>query len=267
MSEATPNEKPEAIRKALNLIGDTWPRFNLGDAWHDLFVRRFKDETWEDLQRALEAVKLSSDGIEPELSQVVRELEEIKQARLGVSIFKNIAKVKALWPSAGLKAEWISLFRREFENKNPVWVDEAIDAVKKQRSSHVPEIKWFVDAFEERRAAESRKTRAATTQPESFEELLDWLRSQPISKEERARLKEEWLAREREEVEAERMKIRHWMADLHPSAIDQIREAMRKIDFLRTLAKGTERPVSDWPAFTLGMAHAVAIRDGIGGAR
>ena len=48
---------------------------------------------------------------------------------------------------------------------------------------------------------------------------------------------------------------------------DQIREAMRKIDFLRTLAKGTERPVSDWPAFTLGMAHAVAIRDGIGGAR
>jgi hypothetical protein len=40
---------------------------------------------------------------------------------------------------------------------------------------------------------------------------------------------------------------------------------MRRIAFLRTLAKGTERPVAEWPAFTLGMAHAIAVRDGLTG--
>ena len=180
---------------------------------------------------------------------------------------RNLERVLGLWPSAGLTADWKGLFLSRFREVNQDWLRIAIENVKLSKGSHVPELKWFVEAFEERRAAESRKTLAATAQPKSFEDLLDWLRVQQISNEERARLKEEWLAREREEVEAERMKIRHWMADLHPSAIDQIREAMRRIDFLRTLAKGTERPVAEWPAFTLGMAHAVAIRDGIGGAR
>lgn len=163
---------------------------------------------------------------------------------------RNLERVLGLWPSAGLTADWKGLFLSRFRDLNQDWLRTAIENVKLAKGSHVPELKWFAEEFEQVKRHASAVAR-----------------DEPRTLEDRARAKAIALERDREEVEAERMKIRHWMADLHPSAIDQIREAMRKIDFLRTLAKGTERPVSDWPAFTLGMAHAVAIRDGIGGAR
>ena len=163
---------------------------------------------------------------------------------------RNLERVLGLWPSAGLTADWKGLFLSRFRDLNQDWLRTAIENVKLAKGSHVPELKWFAEEFEQvRRHASSVG------------------RDEPRTLEDKARAKAIALEREREEVEAERMKIRHWMADLHPAAIDQIREAMRRIDFLRTLAKGTERPVADWPAFTLGMAHAVAIRDGIGSAR
>ena len=163
---------------------------------------------------------------------------------------RNLERVLGLWPSAGLTADWKGLFLSRFRDLNQDWLRTAIENVKLAKGSHVPELKWFADEFEQvRRHASSVG------------------RDEPRTLEDRARAKAIALERERDEVEAERMQIRHQMADMHPSAIDQIREAMRKIDFLRTLAKGLDKPVAEWPAFTLGQAHAIAVRDGIGGAR
>lgn len=163
---------------------------------------------------------------------------------------RNLERVLGLWPSAGLTADWKGLFLSRFRDLNQDWLRTAIENVKLAKGSHVPELKWFAEEFEAvRRHASSVG------------------RDEPRTLEDRARAKAIALEREREEVEAERMQIRHQMADMPPSAIDQIREAMRKIDFLRTLAKGLDKPVVEWPAFTLDQAHAVAVRDGIGGAR
>lgn len=163
---------------------------------------------------------------------------------------RNLERVLGLWPSAGLTADWKGLFLSRFRDLNQDWLRTAIENVKLAKGSHVPELKWFAEEFEQ-----VRKHASAVA------------RDEPRSLEDKARAKAIALEREREEVEAERMQIRRWMTDIHPSALDQIRAAMRRIDFLRGMAKGIDRPVEEWPAFTIGMAHAIAVRDGIGGAR
>lgn len=163
---------------------------------------------------------------------------------------RNLERVLGLWPSAGLTADWKNLFLSRFRDLNQDWLRTAIENVKLAKGSHVPELKWFADEFEE-----VRKHASAVA------------RDEPRSLEDKARAKAIALEREREEVEAERMQIRRWMADIHPSALDQIRTAMERIDGLRSLVKSLDKPVSEWPAFTLGLAHAVAVRDGIGGER
>jgi hypothetical protein len=163
---------------------------------------------------------------------------------------RNLERVLGLWPSAGLTADWKGLFLSRFRDLNQDWLRTAIENVKLAKGSHVPELKWFAEEFEQ-----VRKHAGAVA------------RDEPRTLEDKAQAKAIALEREREEVEAERMKIRRWMTDIPPASLDQIRDAMRRIAFLRTLAKGTERPVAEWPAFTLGMAHAIAVRDGIGGAR
>jgi len=251
------------LRKTHIFIGGLWPRLVVGDAWHETFDTAFKDETFDDLKLALQAVKTKSDGIEPELSHVKVELEEIKRARVPASIYSNIAKVKSLWPNAGLKADFFDLFRREFENSNPKWVDDAIEAVKRQKSSHVPELKWFIEAFQDRKLEESRKNRISTQPPDSYQEYLEWLRIQPMSLEDKAAAKAAWLERETKAIEEANAKIRRWLADIHPDTLGRIKDAMGKRAGLRDLVRSLDKPLEDWNAFTIQTAWAVARKDGL----
>lgn len=159
---------------------------------------------------------------------------------------RNLERVLGLWPSAGLTADWKNLFLSRFRNANQDWLRTAIENVKFAKGSHVPELKWFADEFEEVRRHASAVAR-----------------DEPQTLEQRAERREQERERDRLEVEAERVKIRHAMANLHGSAIDRIRDTMRNTRFLASLVGSMDGEVSAWPDLALGMAHAVARRDGI----
>lgn len=263
MSDLLTPEQRESVRKSMRFVADNWPRLQVGDGWVETFESTFKDETFEDMKHALQNVKMKSDGLEPELSHIKSELDQIKRARLPVSIYSNIAKVKSLWPNAGLKSDFFDLFRREFENSNPAWVNDAIDTVKRQKSSHVPELKWFIEAFQDRKIEESRKSRIASAPPQSYEEFLEWVRTQPIDNNEKARLKAQWLERETKAIEEANAKIRRWLADIHPDTIGRIKAAMAQRAGLRDLVPSLDKPIAEWNAFTVQTAWAVARKDGL----
>lgn len=161
---------------------------------------------------------------------------------------RNLERVLGLWPSAGLTADWKNLFLSRFRNVNQEWLREAIENVKFAKGSHVPELKWFLDEFEGiRRHAGS----VAREEPQTLEQ--------------RAERREQERERERIEVEAERRQIRRTMAGLHASTLDRIRDTMRNTRFLASLCGSLEGEVEAWPDFALGMAHAIAVRDGLTG--
>lgn len=163
-----------------------------------------------------------------------------------VTIGRNIERLAGLWPSAGFSTDWIDLFRREFEHRNQYWLAEAMETVKRSKSSHVPELKWFIEEFRE---IGRRHSAAAREEPQTLEQ--------------KAKARAEALERERVEVEAERRNIRRQMEEIHPDGIERIRQAMRESQFLRSLADSLSKPVADWSAIALGQAHAIAVRDGI----
>ncbi len=163
-----------------------------------------------------------------------------------MTIDRNIERLAGLWPSAGFTHDWMALFRKEFRNANQHWLAEAMESVKRSKASHVPELKWFIEEFRE---VGRRFSAVARDEPQTLED--------------RARARAQALERERLEVEAERVEIRRQMASLDGSAIDRIRETMRANRMLSPLATAIAGPVDAWPPFACGMAHAIAVRDGL----
>ena len=165
-----------------------------------------------------------------------------------ISLERNIERLQGLWPSAGLTYDWIALFRKTFREANQHWLAEAMEEVKKHKSSHVPELKWFIEEFHE-----VRKRFTATE------------RNEPRNADERARKHAEEAERHRVEVAADRLMIRRQMSSLSPACIDRIKAAMQG-GVLHVLLDGMSGPLDTWPDFSRGMAHAIAVRDGMIGA-
>lgn len=159
---------------------------------------------------------------------------------------RNLERVMGLWPSAGLTADWKNLFLSHFRNANQDWLRYAIERVKFSKGSHVPELKWFADEFDQIRREHSNTGRQVAKTPA-----------------ERAAEREAELERERIEVEAAWAKIRRQMADLPADAVMRLKAAICQRPLLASLVAGTDRPIAEWPTLSLGVAHQIAIEQGI----
>lgn len=163
---------------------------------------------------------------------------------------RNLERVMGLWPSAGLTADWKNLFLSHFRNANQDWLRYAIERVKFSKGSHVPELKWFADEFEAIRREHSNTGRQTAK-----------------TAAERAAEREAELERDRIEVEAAWVNIRRQMANLSDDAVLRLKTAICRRPLLASLVAGTERPVAEWPTLSLGVAHQIAVEQGLIGGR
>jgi hypothetical protein len=72
-----------------------------------------------------------------------------------VTYWRNVARLKALWPHGMFPEDWLDLFKEDFERANQAFLADAMKQVKRRFSSHQPELKWFHEAYRERLRVDS----------------------------------------------------------------------------------------------------------------
>lgn len=148
-----------------------------------------------------------------------------------VTYWRNVARLKALWPHGMFPQDWLDLFKEDFERLNQPFLADAMKEVKRRYSSHQPEIRWFHEAYRERLRQDSARAPEARRDPGL--ELEEMRRQSDIDT--------AMMRRQVKEASAE---------DLTAAKCHLSTGVLRCI-----LERATGEPDS-WPRFTVGMVWA-----------
>lgn len=146
---------------------------------------------------------------------------------------RNTERLKGLWPTAMLPADWLDLWRTTFTNRNQEWLALAMERVKLRYSSHQPEIRWFVEAFREveRDVRDSQRTTEAPTDREAEREA------------------------DREECERGHRRMLDDLNALDPFTRWELVDRLRTGP-LREIVAGLNHDPNQWSRFAVGMVWA-----------
>ncbi len=148
-----------------------------------------------------------------------------------ITFDRNTERLRSLWPNGMFPPDWLDLWREDFRHANQAFLADAMKAVKRQFSSHQPELKWFHEAMRDRLRQDAARAPAERTNPNQHLEAM------------------------RDEADRDhRMMLREVMA-ASPETISTVRDRFSR-GVLACLTDGMKGNPAQWPRFTVGMVWA-----------